>query len=111
LYNQEVLDGHREAVAALRELLATETDPHERRKLANALLKARPMKTATDDEREGREKPRTARNSDADAQPKYGPEHVPAAIAHLSGLLAMLNRDEDDEERDDMIDKPMAESS
>lgn len=46
LYNHEVLEGHREAVAALRELLAAEKDPLERRKLANALLRAKPLKLA-----------------------------------------------------------------
>jgi hypothetical protein len=45
LYNQEVLEGHREALAALRELLAQEKDPLERRKLANAILRAKPVKT------------------------------------------------------------------
>ncbi|MFT3684241.1 MAG: hypothetical protein QM783_04830 [Phycisphaerales bacterium] len=46
LYNHEVLEGHREAVAALRELLAQETDPAERRKLANSLLRAKTVKLA-----------------------------------------------------------------
>jgi hypothetical protein len=41
LYNQEVLEGHREALAALRELLATEPDRTERRRLATAILKTR----------------------------------------------------------------------
>lgn len=44
LYNDELVEAHREAVAALRELLATEKDPLERRKLANAILRARPAK-------------------------------------------------------------------
>ena len=44
LYNQEVLEGHREALAVLRELLKEEKDPLERRKLANAILRARPVK-------------------------------------------------------------------
>ena len=44
LYNDELVQAHREAVATLRELLATEKDPLERRKLANALLRARPAK-------------------------------------------------------------------
>lgn len=44
LYNDELVEAHREAVATLRELLATEKDPLERRKLANALLRARPAK-------------------------------------------------------------------
>ncbi|MFT3684581.1 MAG: hypothetical protein QM783_06560 [Phycisphaerales bacterium] len=46
LYNQEVLEGHREALAALRELLVEETNPAERRKLANAILRTRPVKNA-----------------------------------------------------------------
>ena len=44
LYNDELVEAHREAVATLRELLATETDRTERRKLANAILRARPAK-------------------------------------------------------------------
>lgn len=43
-YNEEVVQAHREALQALRELLAEETDPAERRKLANAILRARPAK-------------------------------------------------------------------
>ena len=46
LYNDELVQAHREAVAALRELLAAEKNPLERRKLANAILRAR---TAKDD--------------------------------------------------------------
>jgi hypothetical protein len=46
LYNDELVQAHREAVATLRELLATETDRAERRKLANALLRAKPVKDA-----------------------------------------------------------------
>lgn len=50
LYNDEVIQAHREAIAALRELLAETTDPLERRRLATALLKARPVKELTDDQ-------------------------------------------------------------
>ena len=43
-YNEEIVQAQREALAALRELLAEETDPLERRRLAIAILKARPVK-------------------------------------------------------------------
>lgn len=43
-YNEELALAHREAIAALRELLAAEKDPTERRRLAIAMLKARPIK-------------------------------------------------------------------
>jgi hypothetical protein len=43
-YNEEIVQAHREALAALRELLAQETDPLERRRLAIAILRARPVK-------------------------------------------------------------------
>ncbi|MFT3683690.1 MAG: hypothetical protein QM783_01985 [Phycisphaerales bacterium] len=45
-YNEEVLQGHREALAALRDLLAAEKDPTERRRLACAILKTRPVKAS-----------------------------------------------------------------
>lgn len=43
-YNEEVVQAHREALKALRELLVYEHDPAERRRLAVAMLKARPVK-------------------------------------------------------------------
>ena len=43
-YNEELALAHREAIAALRELLSTEKDPTERRRLAIAILKAPPIK-------------------------------------------------------------------
>ncbi|MDP1662891.1 MAG: hypothetical protein Q8L55_13330 [Phycisphaerales bacterium] len=43
-FNEEVIQAHREALQALRELLAEETDPLERRRLAIAILRARPVK-------------------------------------------------------------------
>jgi HEAT repeat protein len=49
-YNHEVLQAHREAIAALRQLLAEEKNPLERRRLAMALLKARPVKPLAVDE-------------------------------------------------------------
>jgi hypothetical protein len=49
-YNREVLEGHREALAALRDLLATETDRTERRRLANAILKTRKVQDPDEDE-------------------------------------------------------------
>jgi hypothetical protein len=44
LYNEEVVQGHREALAALRELLTSEADPTERRRLATAILRTRQVK-------------------------------------------------------------------
>jgi len=43
LYNDELIQAHREALAALRDLLASEGDPVERRRLAVAILRARPV--------------------------------------------------------------------
>ena len=43
-YNTEIIQAHREALKALRELLAEETDPTERRRLAVAILRVRPVK-------------------------------------------------------------------
>jgi hypothetical protein len=43
-YNTQVLEGHRDAVIALRELLAQEKDPLKRCRFANSLLRARPIK-------------------------------------------------------------------
>jgi len=43
-YSHELAQAHREALAALRELLTAETDPTERRRLAIAILRARPIK-------------------------------------------------------------------
>ncbi|MFT3684301.1 MAG: hypothetical protein QM783_05135 [Phycisphaerales bacterium] len=115
LYNQEVLDGHREAVAALRDLLAHETDPAERRKLANALLRARPVKLSKKDNTGGKEQPPAERTAVTTAQPALAPEHAPAAaVAHLSSMIEMLSRGHDDELDDmidDEIDQPLIESS
>lgn len=43
-YNDEAIQGQREAIAELRRLLATETDSSKRCRIAIALLKVRPFK-------------------------------------------------------------------
>ncbi|MFT3685765.1 MAG: hypothetical protein QM783_12720 [Phycisphaerales bacterium] len=72
LYNQEVLEGHREALAALRELLAQETDPSERRKLANAILRARPVKRAKTDQPPSPSTPRPPARANPDVALNLG---------------------------------------
>jgi len=44
-FNEEVIQAHREALSALRDLLAVESDPLERRRLAVAILRTRPVTT------------------------------------------------------------------
>lgn len=67
-FNEEVIQAHREALKALRELLAEETDPLERRRLAVAILRTRPVKDAT--------------APTPEAKPKAATESGPAESVH-----------------------------
>lgn len=85
-YNDQVIQGHREAIAALRHLLATETDPAKRCRIAVALLRARPIKPS---EHEPAEPASTAAPEPAAPIARSSPLPDPAAdsplhLAHLA---------------------------
>ena len=78
LYNEEVIHAHREALAALRRLLAQEKDPLELRKLANAILRARPIKVSATDEPASPAKSERAAESEG---ARLGEGDLPATVS------------------------------
>lgn len=84
-YNEEVVQAHREALQALRELLAAEKQPVERRRLAMAILKARPVKDPA------------AHSETAAAKP--APRRKAETLAELQAITALLETDSADLQR------------
>lgn len=97
-YNEELAAAHREAIAVLRELLSAEKNPTERRRLAIAILKARPIKDPT-------AQPAlqaAARQTTAPATkraPARAADRNAAALAELRAIAAILDPNSPDLQR------------
>lgn len=106
-YNQELLQAHREAIATLRELLAAEKDPNERRRLSIAILKARPVKDPAAQPERKAAVLTTAEPSSAAPATKRAPSRASgraadrnaAALAELRAIAAILDPNSPDFQR------------
>lgn len=113
-FSEEILHGHREAFATLRELLATETDRTERRKLANALLRVRPAKPdpdASPAQRERDPRPASTITSGAPSAANTTPPTTDPELLAIATAFALSSNAEDDEaqdNQDDLLDEDSA---
>ncbi|MBY0308046.1 MAG: hypothetical protein K2Q09_04815 [Phycisphaerales bacterium] len=89
-YLAEIIQAHREGLKALRDLLTAETDPAERRRLAIALVRARPVADPCPEPADQTAPPRRTRRTPAhlDPEPAPTPAVEPQPLAPAAGTHA-----------------------
>ncbi|MFT3683835.1 MAG: hypothetical protein QM783_02725 [Phycisphaerales bacterium] len=92
-YLADIIEAHREGLRVLRELIATATDPAERRRLAIALVRARPVKDPDPDEEMPSTLPgkRTEPSADQQTAPR-GSRRLDSGSTCLSAKSPFPNR-------------------